>query len=492
MRYERVAGFVCLSNNLYADALRHALAMQQLGSKDRGDVLDALDIQCQLADELGEYEQLARLVTQIREEANKISDKDSRERSSKAYYTLLCEYYKTRALSKSGQTDKAMQSWHEARAMLKAFANDPSEYVRGNCAIMRHSFDLLLADLYMDGGQADKAASYIPKAIQELNQEQQRGGDGATDSAGYDIHRMYFNLALGHALVKCGRNDEALEAAAKADSLFHRYPPMANAFGSLLSIYVGANSVPHEILSLGEAFYRNNHTTPSLELLSVCRSLLQIYIRQGEKDKAEMMVDEAKRINDFIHRENIEIYDVLNENSSLRMSYYKQRVYRMAATGVALALILIIVIMMYFHRRRLRDNQYLYKYVRLAVQRTPAKRADKSKSEINLQQQIETLLSENDSFLSPDLNIDYLESRLQMKRYAIDQQLAEKYQISLNDIVTNLRLQYACNLLEQTDYVLEYIATQSGFSTLRTFYRQFKKKYNLTPTEYRRLGQNKS
>lgn len=113
MRYERVAGFVCLSNNLYADALRHALAMQQLGSKDQGNILDGLDIQCQLAEKLGQYEQLARLVGQIKQETKKIIDGQPRERAIKAYYTLLCEYYKTRALSKSGQTDKALHSWHE-------------------------------------------------------------------------------------------------------------------------------------------------------------------------------------------------------------------------------------------------------------------------------------------------------------------------------------------------------------------------------------------
>ena len=160
----------------------------------------------------------------------------------------------------------------------------------------------------------------------------------------------------------------------------------------------------------------------------------------------------------------------------------------MVATGVATALVIIIVIMIYFHRRRLHDNQYLYKYVRLAVQQTPAKQADNTKTEKNLQERIETLLSENDNFLSQDFNTGCLETRLRMKRYAIDQQLAEKCHTSLNDIVTNLRLQHACKLLEQTDYVLEYVATQSGFGTLRTFYRQFKKKYNLTPTEYRRLG----
>src|SRR3712207_6731150 len=97
----------------------------------------------------------------------------------------------------------------------------------------------------------------------------------------------------------------------------------------------------------------------------------------------------------------------------------------MVATGVATALVIIIVTMIYFHRRRLRDNQYLYKYVRLAVQQTPAKRTDNPKTEENLQEQIETILSENDNFLSQDFNTGYLESRLQMKRYAIDQQLAE-------------------------------------------------------------------
>lgn len=55
------------------------------------------------------------------------------------------------------------------------------------------------------------------------------------------------------------------------------------------------------------------------------------------------------------------------------------------------------------------------------------------------------------------------------------------------DIVTELRLRYACLLLETTDYVLQYIADEAGFNTLRTFYRQFKKKYKFTPTEYRRL-----
>lgn len=65
------------------------------------------------------------------------------------------------------------------------------------------------------------------------------------------------------------------------------------------------------------------------------------------------------------------------------------------------------------------------------------------------------------------------------------------YQTSVKDIITDMRLEYACKLLEETDYVLEYIATEASFGASRTFYRAFKNKYNLTPTEYRKLSRKK-
>ena len=67
----------------------------------------------------------------------------------------------------------------------------------------------------------------------------------------------------------------------------------------------------------------------------------------------------------------------------------------------------------------------------------------------------------------------------------------DRQHTSVADIVMELRLRYACLLLETTDYVLQYIAEEAGFNTLRTFYRQFKKKYKFTPTEYRRLCQSR-
>ncbi len=52
--------------------------------------------------------------------------------------------------------------------------------------------------------------------------------------------------------------------------------------------------------------------------------------------------------------------------------------------------------------------------------------------------------------------------------------------------VNQFRLQYASHLLETTGKDITEIASESGFSTIRNFNTAFKKKYSLTPSEYRR------
>lgn len=51
--------------------------------------------------------------------------------------------------------------------------------------------------------------------------------------------------------------------------------------------------------------------------------------------------------------------------------------------------------------------------------------------------------------------------------------------------VTDLRLQYAANLLSSTDYDVLSIAVRLGFSSLSHFVTIFKEKYGLTPSKYR-------
>ena len=51
--------------------------------------------------------------------------------------------------------------------------------------------------------------------------------------------------------------------------------------------------------------------------------------------------------------------------------------------------------------------------------------------------------------------------------------------------ITNLRLQYAANLLATTDYDILSISVQLGFSSLSHFITIFKKKFGMPPSKYR-------
>lgn len=56
----------------------------------------------------------------------------------------------------------------------------------------------------------------------------------------------------------------------------------------------------------------------------------------------------------------------------------------------------------------------------------------------------------------------------------------------LPDFIRDLRLEYACNLFtEHPDMAVSDVAESSGFSNLTVFGRDFKRKYDVTPTYYR-------
>lgn len=57
----------------------------------------------------------------------------------------------------------------------------------------------------------------------------------------------------------------------------------------------------------------------------------------------------------------------------------------------------------------------------------------------------------------------------------------------IRSLICNLRLQHACSLLQECpDKTIQAIGEESGFGSLRTFQYAFKRKYELTPDEYRR------
>jgi AraC family cel operon transcriptional repressor len=56
------------------------------------------------------------------------------------------------------------------------------------------------------------------------------------------------------------------------------------------------------------------------------------------------------------------------------------------------------------------------------------------------------------------------------------------------DYLTNIKINYACNRLHNTDYSILYIANEIGFTSLSHFNHVFKKLKGYTPTDYRKMG----
>lgn len=68
--------------------------------------------------------------------------------------------------------------------------------------------------------------------------------------------------------------------------------------------------------------------------------------------------------------------------------------------------------------------------------------------------------------------------------------MKKEFGITPSKYITDLRLQYAANLLSFTDHDILSISVQLGFSSLSHFITIFKKKYGVSPSKYRSTHSN--
>lgn len=83
--------------------------------------------------------------------------------------------------------------------------------------------------------------------------------------------------------------------------------------------------------------------------------------------------------------------------------------------------------------------------------------------------------------------LDQMASDLALSNSYLSHLFSERIQMSFNDYINSIRINYACTLLNETDLGITQIATASGFSTIRTFNRAFLKLAGKTPTEYKNI-----
>ena len=90
-----------------------------------------------------------------------------------------------------------------------------------------------------------------------------------------------------------------------------------------------------------------------------------------------------------------------------------------------------------------------------------------------------------------DCSLQKLSQRLRYNSSYLSRAFAKAVGIRFHEYLNIYRLNHACHLLETTDQSILGCALDSGFQTLSSFNRNFKKAFDLSPGEYRARAKQK-
>ena len=81
------------------------------------------------------------------------------------------------------------------------------------------------------------------------------------------------------------------------------------------------------------------------------------------------------------------------------------------------------------------------------------------------------------------LSLNHLAQELHLSKYYISHIFTDRLNISFPDFINGLRIESACRRLDKGNDITD-IAFESGFNSIRSFNRNFKRNMGITPTEY--------
>src|SRR5690606_11588841 len=88
--------------------------------------------------------------------------------------------------------------------------------------------------------------------------------------------------------------------------------------------------------------------------------------------------------------------------------------------------------------------------------------------------------------LSEDISLDELAAEARLSSFHFARMFKQSLGVPPRVYLTQLRMERACELLEQTDLPVTEIAQEVGYSSNQVLARIFTKHQRMTPTDYRR------
>jgi AraC-like DNA-binding protein len=394
---------------------------------------------------------------------------------------------------------------------------------------------LLIADAHYFFKDYPKAVSYYTKILEEENSNNQTTIQHALNGLGLCYRNGYRNYETSNYYFRSMMNVNY------PNDVKELYPEVFNG--------IAEGNLGHNLLFCEEYEQAIPLLTRSFETLSKHRdyayasgpaiNLADIYLKKGNLQEAKKYTDIAIAYNKIMPREGRQarIYEVLSKyyaatgNTKLSMAYMdstlqankeyeeqfnamlllrmeqkefaqqqqelvkekkekKQIQTRLMLISAGFVVIsLLLVSLLYLYRKKRRAYLGLYRQIKEQDRlEEELKTMPGTKQQRLLVASFREFLLKDNYYATFDIDIQELISKTSSNRAYFFKALKTVTGKTPMEFINHLRLDEAKRLLDNTNLTIETIALECGFNTVRTFYRQFRDRYQITPAEYRNIA----
>lgn len=275
-----------------------------------------------------------------------------------------------------------------------------------------------------------------------------------------------------------------------------------------------------EMIDLADAYICNGtpRTDKWEKYYMLCRDY---YLRMGNEAAVSHYIDSIDQMmarKEEVHHTPVLFYahqQTYEAGLALKEEQLRRQRTRVVFMLIILAMSLLISgILLYFYRRLQAKNRYLFSQIKeqdlLAAQyqelllgyhslaklrdvygdKNSAPKADElaGMRQRELFVRLREYLLEDRNFAKPTLDSNMLIAELSTNRNYLFEAIKTSTGKTLQEYINDIRLEEAKQMLETSDEIIESIGMKCGYSSVRTFYRLFRAKYNISPALYRKLA----
>ena len=101
---------------------------------------------------------------------------------------------------------------------------------------------------------------------------------------------------------------------------------------------------------------------------------------------------------------------------------------------------------------------------------------------------LQLILNYCSSNFKDDITLENVAEAVHISKFHISHLINSKLGMNFNNYLNSIRINHACDLLNESNKKIADISEETGFGSIRSFNRAFKSVMNMTPAEYRNKG----